>query len=305
MLRSILLPMGLVLSLSLATADASARLVYQRPASRAIVVARDDGSQPHAVAHGIYPRISPNGKWVTYYRRTGGGDELRIVSAAGGSTRRLLDDAYAEQEFGTYWSPDSRRLLAMGTIDRAVLFNLRKGTKHGYRIPGGVLAGATFSPDSSWLLMCMSDGDEDYAELRLVRAGHSHPRRVRGGCYPQWTPLGIVFHLLPNRVLLAKDPDSTPHDVAKTKGTPIAASRDGRRILAELGVADSVGFHADLIDPVAKRTRHVPATFHTLADLSRDGRHILGTIGDDVVDVRPDGRVHVLVENAAQPAWNR
>lgn len=49
----------------------------------------------------------------------------------------------------------------------------------------------------------------------------------------------------------------------------------------------------------------MPTTFSTLADLSRDGRHILGTIGDDVVDVRPDGTVHVLVENAAQPAWNR
>src|SRR6266702_927381 len=77
-----------------APVGAQARIAYEKGAH--IWVAAEDGSGADAVAStlrdgGGEPAISPNGSLVAYYaNRHGGGEDLRVVAAAGGGDRLLF-----------------------------------------------------------------------------------------------------------------------------------------------------------------------------------------------------------------------
>jgi hypothetical protein len=201
-----------------------------------------------------------------------------------------------------FWTPDSRRVLAMGTRSRAFLVNVCRGTKHRYAIPEGVLAGGAFSPDSSRLLLGESGGEE-IGSLYIVRTGQPGPRELRQGELPVWSTLGVAYVQGANRLVFAKRPDRRPHRIGKTPGYPVAASDNGRRILVAEG-NDLAGFRAVLVDPVKKEMHRLKVPFDSINGLSHDGRQILGVVAGDVVDVHPDGSVHVIVPSAEEPSWN-
>jgi hypothetical protein len=288
---------GAAAVLAIAASPAAARLVYVCGPSNAVVVARNDGSDAHVIGHGAAPVLSPDGARVAFFREFPDHTELHLVSAQGGQRRLLLGDAFIDEPSPVYWAPDARHLLAMGTRSRAFLFNVKKRTKHLYRLHDGPLAGAAFSPDSLRLLFGQNSGAA-VGDLYLVRTGQPNPRLLGQGDAPTWSKLGVAYHQ-PGRIGFAKDPEDKPHKVATTAGFPMAVSDSGRRIL----VVDAS--HAELVDPIKKTKRRLNVKFDSIDGLSHDGRHILGVVNGDVSNVHSDGSVHVVVPNARQPSWNK
>ena len=77
-------------------------------------VARD-GGRARLVARGgmiSAPRFSPDGRWIAFSERRGGGQDVYVVSAAGGTPHRLTFDARArlEDNLVVGWTPDGSRL---------------------------------------------------------------------------------------------------------------------------------------------------------------------------------------------------
>jgi Tol biopolymer transport system component len=96
--------------------DGGTRLVYEH--QREIWSAESDGSSPRRIegvptqyyAVDRRPAISPDGKWIAFFRAEAGPNgDLWVVSAAGGEARQLTFDI---REGGSpVWTPDSRRII--------------------------------------------------------------------------------------------------------------------------------------------------------------------------------------------------
>src|SRR5919201_4643644 len=79
-----------------APAAAQARIAFDKHVSSAhpsVWVAADDGSHQRRLAGGLFPKISPNGRWVAYVRFVGGRAQLRVVRAGGGASRLVAKAA--------------------------------------------------------------------------------------------------------------------------------------------------------------------------------------------------------------------
>jgi hypothetical protein len=85
---------------------------------------------------------------------------------------------------------------------------------------------------------------------------------------------------------------------------PVDWSADGKRLLTQV-VFDVGETQAVLINVATGRVQRLPNDFVEVRDLSRDGRRVLGVIGDDVVSVRADGTALVLARGADSPSWTR
>ena len=79
------------------------RLVYMThvgPANAEIVIAGVDGSNLHRLTSGFEPRISPDGRWVAFFRcpdcrpeTVGGRVDLYVIASGGGKPRVLVRGA--------------------------------------------------------------------------------------------------------------------------------------------------------------------------------------------------------------------
>jgi hypothetical protein len=281
-----------------------AKLVFQRPGSKAIVVARNDGSHRHVVSHGSAPAVSPNGKWVAFFRSHRFSDSLHVVSAAGGKPRKLMGGATPMQPLPVVWNPDGRRLLTSNDIDAAFLFNVERGTKHRYDLRDNFLSGGAFSPDGSRLVLAYGGTDREDPTLRLIRIGRKQRQVLWPGYNPVWGPTGIAAAGSPHLIRFAHAPGEAPHVIAHAAGSPVGVSGNGRRILVGEG-SPFVPNHALLVDPITMNAHRLSRDFQTVNGLSRDGRHILGVIDGAVVDVQRDGHVKTLAEDGTQPSWTK
>jgi hypothetical protein len=59
------------------------------------------------------------------------------------------------------------------------------------------------------------------------------------------------------------------------------------------------------VDVETRAVTDVDAHFSVVTDLSRDGREILGVVGDDVVMSTPGGATTVLATGARNPSWSK
>ena len=78
-----------------------------------IWVVQDDGSNPQRItdhkAREVYPRFSPDGKWIAFSSNRNGNYDVFIVPAAGGKVKQLTFHSGNDEVVG--WSPDSKRVL--------------------------------------------------------------------------------------------------------------------------------------------------------------------------------------------------
>ncbi len=76
-------------------------------------IARDDGANPSRltahVGRDIFPRFSPDGKWVAFSSNRMGNDDIYAVPATGGEPRQLTHATVDDTVL--YWTPDGRRIL--------------------------------------------------------------------------------------------------------------------------------------------------------------------------------------------------
>ena len=87
-----------------------------------IWVANDDGSNPRRltahVAADVYPRFSPDGKWIAFTSDRMGNNDVWVVPVEGGEPQQLtfmtVDDSVQ------YWTPDGKKIIfASNRSDRA------------------------------------------------------------------------------------------------------------------------------------------------------------------------------------------
>ena len=297
----------------LPAACARASVAYERQADGAIVVADARGGHPRVVAHGQTPELAPDGRHVAYVvHRFGRGDAARVVGAHGGRPWTLLPDTIGSP--AVTWSPDGR--YAVAGFEQACLVDVRLRRRRCLRLGLEGYGGAVFSPSGRTLLV----DDEilpDDSELVRVSMRRGYLGRLPGTGYlpvwgrrwlawlstdathyagPTFYGLGVTrdLRLRGKRTLLTTGADDAL--------APLAWSADGRRLL----VAESVqgGVRALLLSPATGAVVTLPTPFSGVAALSRDGRRVLGTIGDDVVSVRDDGTVTVLATGATSPSWD-
>jgi len=117
--------LGIAAALLLAGCSSSAprsevpvrRLVYLTHVgatnAETIVIARVDGAGAHRLTSGYYPQISPDGRWVAFFRCPDCKPDanltrvdLYVISSTGGKPRLLLRDAQKAE-----WAPDSKTIL--------------------------------------------------------------------------------------------------------------------------------------------------------------------------------------------------
>lgn len=287
--------------------SAGAVLVYVRPSSKEVVVARDDGSQPRVVSQGLYARVSPDGRWLVYEPSHRGGG-LRLVSIHGGRSWLVARNPAASPGFpssGVSWSPNGRYIAIGQDPYGLVLYDV---VRHRRRHLGFVFfGGASFSPDSSRLAF-ESDG---IRENDLVIA--SVPNGKLGGLAryagsPAWGRGGLAFtrRMKPGGLAL-KSRRSRPLVPlgASPFLFPVEWSREGRLLLAAEGQSQSA-LRALLVAPSTRQITTLSPTFSEVDALSRDGTAILGVINGDVVSVAAaSGTATVIAHGAVNPSWTR
>ncbi len=320
----LLIVVGVVLGLA---GPAHGRIVFERGES--VYVARDDGSGVKRLARGGGPVLSPDGRWVAYYRVSQGvGLEFRLVRATGGKARRV---ARAGGEGGHLtFSPDSKRLaMLLFNEVRVVDVATRRSVARARYISA---RGVAFSPDSQSLVYARSDSREtdDPADLFVLPVAGGAPRPLTAdgrARWPLWTAQGIVFvqqtvrggGKFPLYEIAEMQPDGSGLRML-TKATvpitdditngpaPVARSADGTRLL--ISVVGQSRDDAYALDLTTGMARKFGADLVPLA-LSRDGTSaLLQTRGSDPTDrhnlVVADwvsGRTTTLIRNAMWGSW--
>ncbi|MDA0183608.1 hypothetical protein OJ997_25085 [Solirubrobacter phytolaccae] len=313
---------AVVATLALAgTADA--RIAFQR--GDRIYVARDDGSGVKRLTRGHFPVLSPDGRWVAFYRTASRGLELRLMRATGGASKRI---ALTSEGGHLTFSPDSKRLAMMVRYE-VWLVDVASRRKLA-RLPYSA-RGLSFSPDSQSLVFAGSESlkIDDPSDLFTFRLGEPPHQLTRDGRsrWPLWTSQGIVFTQQTVRGggkfplyelwetqadgtgLRALTNQSVPITDDITYGpAPVARSLDGSRLL--ISVAGQSRDDAYALDLTTGAARPFGEGLVPLA-LSRDGASaLLQTRGSDPTDqhslVRADwltGTRTTLIRNAMWGSW--
>lgn len=316
MLRAALTTVALGL---LCAPTAGAVLVYERPPAAtspprngAIVVARDDGSHAHIVAHGHNPLVSPTGRRVGYFVESRkGNDSLRVVPAQGGRSRRLLRSADGGNEAVPFvWSPDGTRMIAAVDSTTPVLIDAR--TAHSTRIPWGLpFFDASFSPDGKQVAVSGEGADADVVVALNLRTHRRH--RIASVAYysPLWGRGGIALAEEhggrgdePSRFDAVLVPRPGEHArVLLMNATPVAWAPGGRRLL--VSSPGNAGASAVVVTVASGAPAAFPQAFTAVRGLSRDSKLVLGEAGGDVVATGADGSVDTLAKGATLPSWTR
>jgi hypothetical protein len=320
---------------ALAAAPAHATLAYVKGAGSStprVYGAADDGTQPRKLGEGLFPAVSPDGRWVAWIAPDGKGAEQAMLAAADGSaepTAVVRSRGIGQLTF----SPDSAK-LAIVRSRRLTLLDVAEGTTA--TVARAAIQGFSFSPDSRQIAYGSSGRTEDAfapSDLYVADLATGARQRItrdRKSLHPVWGPDGgIVFDRLRARTgdapalnLWWVKPDGgslrrlTNLRIPKLVSglMPLEWSADGRRLLSQfVGQDTAVAF---AVSPRSGRTRALAKDVEggfVATDLSADGRTVLGQTGGpggadgaDVVTVPyAGGKPTLLVKAAAYPDWSR
>jgi Tol biopolymer transport system component len=299
---------------------ARATLVYVRHLDSArpeVWAARDGGGHRHELGSGSRPALSPDGTRVAWVS----GDRRRAVWVAdtdgSGRARRVV----RARDIGDIaFSPDGR-LLAIALPAHLTVYEA--ASRRRVASVRARVRGLAFSADSARVVYGALKG-EDRSDLRVLDvATGATTRLTRDGrsSFPAWGADGtIVFdRITPRRLdapvyqLWALDPAATePRRITRMRVPRLLSGLVPVEVVGSTVLAEFVGQDTDAGFTVDRRTGRVRALSRRLengfaaADLSADGRTVLGTTGGDVVTVPArGGRATVLVHDAAQPRFSR
>lgn len=100
----------------------------------------------------IYPRWSPDGKYISYYSDATGEYEIYLLENKKGATPRQLTKNSSAWMYDTEWSPDGKYLLFFDRTMQLKLVNAETGkvtiVDHADR---SEIGSYSFSPDSKWI----------------------------------------------------------------------------------------------------------------------------------------------------------
>ncbi|HEX5249640.1 MAG TPA: hypothetical protein VFW14_08245 [Gaiellales bacterium] len=173
-----------------------ALLVYARPTGslplggpEVIYRATPDGRDPVRLVPGRDPVLSPDGRWIAFWRSTPGGPgRVFVISSAGGRPRALA----APADDAAVWSWDSR-FIASATLGRVAIVNLNTGSVQELEVPEGS-GDFTFSPDGKELAFSHSTGKGTNILGVTLSDGRVRSLTDDDRSYaPLWGPRGIAF----------------------------------------------------------------------------------------------------------------
>lgn len=305
--------------------------------------ARLDGSGARRLVRGYAPSISPDGRWVAFFRA---GDfsifdrDLYAVPTQGGTPRLLVRKASAP-----VWSPNSDLIIAWkydhdfgpGSLLR---IDVETGETVGL-VRGRAQYGWSFSPSGDEIVYgrggagCQSCRWGQRVDLYVIGVGGGAPRRLtydgRSG-FPVWGSNAIAFSRgIPYRGWGRDDiwliePDGSGRR-ALTGPLPmnlighgitgleaVAWSEDGTRLL--VGLANEFGAPPHAVDPRSGVIRKIgDFGYNAYAiGLSRDGRFVLVaeiSVGGPDTDSRVavasyrGDRTVLVITRAGSASWNR
>lgn len=120
-----------------------------------IWIAKDDGSNPVRLtdnkARDIYPRFSPEGKWIAFSSNREGNYDVFVVPAAGGKPKQLTFHTADDNVVG--WTPDGKKVIFSSTRGKgafpsvATLFEVSVDGGAEVPVPTDWGASASYSPD--------------------------------------------------------------------------------------------------------------------------------------------------------------
>lgn len=313
MVRIAMLSIAVGLTLALSSAPADATMAYVRSTTRTVVVARDDGSHARAIARGVWPVISPNGRWVAF---TTAGGSLRLVAAAGGKSRLLLRAPDVVPPTTARWSADSRFLIAGNAEPAVVIIDVHTGRRLtvplglGDPIAAADYGGGAISPkDDVAVFTRVTGGAPDYPPLMtlysvpITSRGRPHVA-IRGGYEPMWGARGLAC-LGPRGLVFRRRLSARPRPLPSV-GDPVGWSRDGWRLLTEewtgayVQPGYSFVYRPVVTDIRTGRQTRIPGSFSAVDGFARHGRSILAESDGDVVLVSGDGTTRVVAEGAGE-----
>lgn len=154
-----------------------------------------NGTHAKRITSGNDPAVSPDGRWIAFYRRS----RLLVIPAQGGRAKRVF--AFSAQDLGyriaPTWAPDSRHLALRTSYDGFVVVDIRsRAAPLRIATPavgwGSLVSKPSFSPDSRKIL---------YTETRVGDALCSPPF----GC-AVWSTVSVVSVRTGKRLHLALPP---------------------------------------------------------------------------------------------------
>ena len=307
--------------------------------SSAVWIANANGSDPHRIAAGEEPLISPNGAYVAIQHFASSGVALELYSTAGKLLAGYFNSA-KDSATALAWSPNSRYLAvslsststkgggALGLIDTSTLKSRVVAT--------GDIAGASFNPAGTQLVFGLSHSVQLSTPTNLYVAG------VTGGGTAQLTTNGDSFEPVWARSGIVFD-RSTPRGVSKApiyqlwidvagklrqltrlrvpallSGlAPLAASADGNRLIAEYGGEDTsyawtVQLSPFQVKPLNVAGQPVNAEQVQGSQISSDGKRLLVDVGSleeapdkgEVETVSFAGGTPTKLAHGSQPSWS-
>lgn len=293
-------------------ATAQATLVYQRSTNDRLIAARDDGTHARVIARlnepVAYVGVSPNGRWAAFLT-TGSpisdqnAGNICVIDLRGGRPRQLLKRDVSLSPIA--WSPDSRHLV-VGDVNasKAIVVDAATGAHFALHLDDGFFfAGASFSPRGVRVAVgAVPVSPTAEGDLDIFNAGSGEEVDVAGeGQTPAWGRRGFAYRDLDGLEFTSQvDGSARTLLPAADEPVPVGWSANGRRLLAVVGEGE-----AHLLTPSENADRALPQAFAEVDALSRDGAHVLGVAGHDVVSVSAAGNVRILARHARSASWNR
>ncbi|MGC1483045.1 MAG: PDZ domain-containing protein [Candidatus Acidiferrum sp.] len=144
------------------------------------IASREGGDARRLTSHvgdELYPKFSPDGKWVAFTGEYDGNPDVYVISTEGGEPKRLTFHPSNDIVLG--WTPDGKNILfrsdrfnePLGRSTRLYLIAPQGGTPHPLPVPRGDLT--SFSPDGSKIAYL--ETSQEFRTWKRYRGGWSLP----------------------------------------------------------------------------------------------------------------------------------
>jgi tricorn protease len=144
------------------------------------IASRDGGNARRltsAPGDELYPKFSPDGKWVAFTGEYDGNPDVYVISAEGGEPKRLTFHPSNDIVLG--WTPDGKNILfrsdrysvPLGRSTKLYLVSPQGGSAHPLPVPRGDLT--SFSPDGTKIAYL--ETSQEFRTWKRYRGGWSLP----------------------------------------------------------------------------------------------------------------------------------
>jgi tricorn protease len=144
------------------------------------IVSREGGAARRLTSHvgeELYPKFSPDGKWIAFTGEYDGNPDVYVISAEGGEPKRLTFHPSNDIVLG--WTPDGKNILFrsdrfstnLGRATRLYLVSPQGGSPRALPVPRGDLT--SFSPDGTKIAYL--ETAQEFRTWKRYRGGWSLP----------------------------------------------------------------------------------------------------------------------------------